>query len=145
MYCIYRFNYVWMPVFSHIIPFYQLWKMDLTIATFNVNSMSEQAKGIAVISFLETVKADVILVQETHSRPHQEKAWQKEWRRGQALFHSNTENENAASIAFLGNWSRVYSEEMNSDLQGRGDTSNQTFAFRTPEPSCKHICAGRNW
>jgi len=31
--------------------------MDLKIVTFNVNSLSEQAKRIAVISFLETVKA----------------------------------------------------------------------------------------
>jgi len=52
--------------------------MDLKIATFNVNSISEQAKRMALISFLETVKADIILVQETHSRPYQEKNWQKE-------------------------------------------------------------------
>ena len=108
-----------MPVFSYIIPFCQLCKMDLKIATFSVNSMSEQAKRIAVISFLETVKADVILEQETHSRPYQEKAWQKEWKRGQALFHSNIENENTAGVAFLVNSPRVYIEKMNSDLQGR--------------------------
>jgi len=102
--------------------------MDLKIATFNVNSMSEQAKRIAVIRFLETVKADVILVQETHSRPYQEKAWQKEWKRGQALFHSNIENENTAGVVFLVNSPTVYIEKMNSDLQGRILPTNFCFS-----------------
>jgi len=93
--------------------------MDLKIATFNVNSISEQDKRMAVISFLETVKSDVILVQETHRRRHTEKAWQKECKRGQALFHSNIENENTAGVAFPVNSSRVYIANMNSDLQGR--------------------------
>ena len=89
----------------------------MKIATFNVNSISERVKRIAVISFHESVKADIIMVQETHSRPHQEKSWQKEWKRGQALFHSNRENENTAGVAFLINSSRVYMEKMNSGLQ----------------------------
>ena len=93
--------------------------MDLKIATFNVNSILERVKRIAVISFPESVKADIIMVQKLHSRPHQEKSWQKEWKRGQALFHSNTENENTAGVVFLVNPSRVYMEKMNSDLQGR--------------------------
>jgi len=92
--------------------------MDLKIATFNVNSISERVKRIAVISFLESVKADKIMVQETHNRPHQEKSWQKEWR-GQALFNSNAENENTAGVVFLINSPRLYIGEMNSDLQGR--------------------------
>lgn len=52
---------------------------DLKVVTMNVNGLNSPCKRRAIFDHLRKAKADVYLLQETHSSPDTEKIWAQEW------------------------------------------------------------------
>ena len=93
--------------------------MELRIATYNVNGITDPTKRRAVFEYLNTVQAEIILIQETHSKVVTEHHWQREWTRGQAFFHSSIKQQAESVVAILAQNKNIYMEKISSDLQGR--------------------------
>jgi len=77
--------------------------MELIIATYNVNDndIADPTKRRAVFECLGTVQAEVILIEETHSKVVTEHCWQKGWTKGQAFFHSSIKKQAESGVAIL--------------------------------------------
>jgi len=93
--------------------------MDITIASYNVNGLLDQVKRNAVFHILETINAQTILLQETHSSILNQHIWQNEWSLGQSLFRSSTKDSNTSGVATLLKSKHLYMERIANDLNGR--------------------------
>ena len=78
-------------------------KMDLKIASFNVNGLLNATKRKIIFDYLKAIPATIFLLQETHSMPQFEQAWANEWKPGQSIFHSSHDNKHQSCVATLVN------------------------------------------
>ena len=62
---------------------------NLTIITLNVNGLFDDKKKYNNFHYLQNKRAQILLLQETHSTPDAIKKWENEWK-GKSYWHSST-------------------------------------------------------
>lgn len=72
---------------------------NLAIITPNVNELFDDSNRQQVFQFLENKNAEIILLQETHSKPNMIKKWEKEWK-GKSFWNSGNQ-EISPGVAIL--------------------------------------------
>ena len=72
----------------------------LCIISLNINGLFDENKRQNLFQILENKKADIILLQETHSKIEEEKKWQKKWK-GKSFWHSGNTESKASGVAIL--------------------------------------------
>lgn len=78
----------------------------LTFVTYNVNgigSPNSTLKRRKIFNFLHSIKASVIMLQETHSSPKDENFWKAEWG-GNIIFNHGSSNARGVLILFNHNF-----------------------------------------
>ena len=71
----------------------------LTICSLNVRGLGDRVKRCSVFQFVKNKKADLVMLQETHSQIEEAKQWCMEWGGGEIKFaHGRT---NARGVAIL--------------------------------------------
>jgi len=68
---------------------------------------------------LGTVQDEVILIHDTHRKAVTEHRWQKEWTKGQGLFHCSIKKHAESGVAILVRSKNMHMERLYSDLQDR--------------------------
>lgn len=78
--------------------------MALTISTINVRSVRSHLRAQSILSFLETVKSDVFLLQEC-SLPFLKsyRKWEEMWTLGPSIWSGSNDNKNDGVAILIGN------------------------------------------
>lgn len=95
-----------------------MWNLaDLSVISLNVNGIRDQMKRHNFFHFLRNTRADIILLQETHSTLQDERVWSNEWG-NRIVFCHGTNFSKGVAILF----NRLNSAEklqVTIDLNGR--------------------------
>ena len=93
---------------------------NLKVMSFNCHSMTNAAKRAAIFAHLRQLNAQIILLQETFSKPFKEVIWADEWIVLQALFNSLSQNNKTASgTAIVLDHSPLVFGPIKKDVDGR--------------------------
>ena len=90
---------------------------DLKIVSLNVRGISNFRKRRSIFNWCRKLRADLILLQETHSTNSVETQWQHEWG-GKILFSHGTNNSKGVAIIFC-NGSNIDVNNIFQDNEGR--------------------------
>ena len=74
-------------------------EQDTTILTLNVNGLRNKIKRQTLFKFINTIQADIILLQETHSTINNENIWKTEWSSSKLYFNHGETNSKGVLIA----------------------------------------------
>ena len=67
---------------------------NIQILSLNVNGLGCKIKRNTLFSFLDNLKSNIILLQETHSVKQDENKWQSEWKSKKIFFnHGNSQSK----------------------------------------------------
>ena len=69
----------------------------LKIASFHCGRLNNDTKRAAIFARLRQLDVQVILIQETFSKPHKKETWAGEWAADQTIFNSLSLNSKTAS------------------------------------------------
>jgi len=72
---------------------------NLKIVTYNAKGLDDYSKRQNVFVWLKSKKADIILLQETHSNKNKEKVWKKDWE-GDIIFSHGASNARGVCVCF---------------------------------------------
>ena len=89
---------------------------QLKLCTFNVNGLGQKEKRLSVFKRLAKLNS-IILLQETHSKPCNEKEWRDEWR-GEILFNHGSSNSCGVATLIPPNANCIV-KEIDNDKNGR--------------------------
>lgn len=90
---------------------------DVHMVSFNVNGIRTESKRRTIFNFLKSQKANIILLQETHSKSEDEILWSNEWG-NKILFSHGSNLVKGVAIMFQKHFP-VNIEYVKQDLQGR--------------------------
>ena len=92
----------------------------LKIASFNCRGMNTDTKRATIFANPGQLDVQIILLQETFSKPHKEAIWADEWTAGQAVFNLLPQNNKSASgTAILLNHLALIFGSIRKDVDGR--------------------------
>lgn len=74
-------------IFLAVFFFFPFLMTNLNIGTFNINGCRGIEKRAALFDYLHLKKADVILLQETHSDQQNQTQWSSDWKGNVLLSH----------------------------------------------------------
>ena len=91
---------------------------NLTVITLNVNGLGNKTKRCTIFKFLNTLQADIILLQETHSDKGKENLWKTEWNNKQ-LFFNHGETNSKGVLTAISKDDNIEIMNIRSDSKGR--------------------------
>ena len=92
----------------------------LKIVSFNCRGLNNDAKRATIFAHLRQLDAQIILLQETFSKPHKEAICADGWTAGQAAFNSLPQNNKTApGTAILLNHPALVFGTIRKDADGR--------------------------
>ena len=74
-------------------------EQDTTLLTLNVNGLRNKLKRQTLFKFIDTIQADIMLLQETHSNTTNEDTWKTEWSSNNLYFNHGETNSKGVLIA----------------------------------------------
>lgn len=89
----------------------------MKVVSLNVNGLRITKKRREVFNYLKNFESDIILLQETHSTPNDEKMWSKEW--GRKIFFNHGSSASKGVAVLLNKNNPLEVETMRFDLEGR--------------------------
>lgn len=95
--------------FSVFFPLFIYHMTSLNIGTFNINGCRGTAKRAALFDYLILKKADIVLLQETHTDVQSQTHWARDWKGNASLSHGTNLS---AGVAILFS-SRIVNQPVN--------------------------------
>ena len=105
---------------------------DVKIITFNCAGMVNSIRRTALFEIFRRLPAQIVLTQETHSKPEDEAIWAREWAPRTVVFNStkNTTSYPRKGVAIFINDPNIKVNTVKKDLEGRiltADVSIHSF------------------
>ena len=117
---------------------------DVKIITFNCAGMANSIRRTELFEIFRRLPAQIILTQETHSKPEDEAIWAREWAPRTLVFNSARKHHIIPK-----KWSSNIHKQPKHQTQHsekrswRPNLNNRRFYTLCRPPTYKHLCASR--